>query len=139
MAGERDDNPGMVRPFLQRGPVSSDADVGDGEDLGVRPYYVTGGRTRSSNAEISFETMVSIVPNAQTSRLDFERLRIVELCRNPLSMAELSAKLKLPIGAVCVLAGDLATLGVLQSHAAPDAINDDIELIDTLIDALRRL
>jgi Protein of unknown function (DUF742) len=145
---ESDDPPvSMVRPFLGKRPADLDTGLpapehGEREDdVGVRPYYLTGGRTQSANDRVSFETVVVRGQAALTGRDRFERerLAIVELSAEPQSMAELSAKLRLPIGVICVLCGDLAEHGVLHVNEAPVDVADDVELINLLIDVLRQL
>jgi Protein of unknown function (DUF742) len=147
MSDSEDPQVNLVRPFLNKKPV--DLDTGsyapghgsDSDNVGVRPYYLTGGRTRSANDQVSFETIVvrGVAAPSNRDRFETERAKIVELCHEPQSMAELSAKLKLPIGVVCVLCGDLAESGVLSVHEAPAGVADDVELIDLLIDVLRQL
>lgn len=141
-----DDRPAsLVRPFLGRRPAELEPPVplaafDRHDDVGVRPYFLTGGRTRSANERISYETIVvrGLVPPS-AGNVDRERLAIYDLCGTPQSMAELSARLRLPIGVICVLSGDLANLGVLAVHEAPTDAADDIELLNLLIDVLRQL
>lgn len=74
----------------------------------VRPYALTGGRTRSGEG---FE-LIAIVAAAATSGFapqgaGPEHVAILNLCVRPLSVAEISASLKLPLGVIRVLLGDL--------------------------------
>jgi hypothetical protein len=135
-----DDVPDLARPFLSRkletGAVAAPSD----SDVGVRPYFVTGGRARSTNQAVSFETIVALASqNLSLVGLNDERRAIAQLCSGPQSMAEISARLRLPIGAVWVLTGDLINDGFLVEHGAPSDAADDVELIETLIEGLRRL
>jgi hypothetical protein len=137
----------FIRPFLGRKSVDLDTGLNapgqasGSEDVGVRPYYITGGRTRSGNERVSLESMVvrGEASLSNRDRFESERQQLVELCSQAQSMAELSAKLRLPIGVVCILAGDLAESGVLTVYEAPVDVADDVELIDLLIDVLRQL
>jgi len=59
----------------------------------VRPYVLTRGRTRSE-LELAIETLLSAVPGAAVS----QHPDIVELCREPRSVAEVAALHGLPLG-----------------------------------------
>lgn len=95
------------------------AGAGDGEDgevAYVRPYTVTGGRTRPSGPDLPFEALVEALagPRPQHSP---ESRRILDLSAGQyLSVAELSAHLRLAIGVVRVLVGDLADEGAVRVH-----------------------
>jgi hypothetical protein len=130
----------LSRPFLDRiAKGLSDAGVVS-PDHGIRPYFVTRGRTRSRNRTVSFETIVARRHDGPSlTQLDDEQRMVAIKAETPHSMAELSALLHLPIGVIWVLAGDLAEDGFLTVHAAPADVLDDIELIDSLIEGLRRL
>jgi hypothetical protein len=132
----------LSRPFLERGAKVAGRDVGSEADInvGIRPYFVTGGRTRSRNRTVSFETIVALREDSPPlDTVDDERRMVATRAAIPHSMAELSALLHLPIGVVWVLAGDLADDGYLTVYAPPADVLDDVELIDSLIDGLRRL
>src|SRR6266542_570106 len=64
----------------------------------VRPYAITGGRLRLDQDEIEVEALVTTTSiGADASRLSFERRAIAVLCRDVLSVAEIAAKLLLPL------------------------------------------
>ena len=69
-----------------------------------------------------------------------EARRIVALCVGPVSLAELAARLPLPVGAVRVLVGDLTVAGAVavRDAAAPDAATD-VNLLKRLLDGIRAL
>ena len=73
----------------------------------VRPFIVTGGRTRPTDERLRVETLITAAPAALSAPLSFERRHIVELCQRPLSVAEVSHSLGIPIGVARVLIGDL--------------------------------
>ena len=110
------------------------------EDTGVRPYLLTGGRTRSSNALVGFETMVILteVGNHRRMAEASERRDILDRCGRPISVVELSAHLRLPLGVAQVLAGDLADEGCLQVYRAPEMPSRDRDLLERLAAAVRR-
>ena len=133
----------LARPFLGRqlDPLASNEGRIDPTDIGVRPYFITGGRTRSREASVSFETVVvaTELDTPMADRLARESRSILHLAKDPQSVAELSARLRLPIGVVCVLCGDLSLYGLLRVHEAPENVADDIEILNLLIDVLRKL
>jgi Protein of unknown function (DUF742) len=125
----RDDGPGSRTPALPRpGDVhlpeavgAGAADGEDGEAAYVRPYTVTGGRTRPSGTDLPFEALIEALPGA---RLDHspESRRILALAAGQyLSVAELSAHLHLAVGVVRVLVGDLADEGAVRIHGLTTA------------------
>jgi hypothetical protein len=81
----------------------------------VRPYAVTGGRTRA-RADIALEALVSVEATVPRVVRGGETGTIVDLCRDVRSLAEVSAHLGLPLGVTRVLIGDLAADGVLIVH-----------------------
>lgn len=81
----------------------------------VRPYTLTAGRTHTDVSlplEASVQTLRAAHPN-QWPASD-PRGRIVELCATGPSVAEISARLDLPLGVARVLVGDLITSGYLR-------------------------
>lgn len=112
-------------------------------DLGlrVRPYALTGGRTRP-RTDLPVEAMVRASGSglADRPRLALERHAIVELCATPHSVAEVSALLHLHLGVARVLIGDLADEGLLVVHR-PDLGGDrpDLRLLERVLDGLQAL
>ncbi|GAA3231450.1 hypothetical protein GCM10010468_62520 [Actinocorallia longicatena] len=90
----------------------------DEEDHGaiVRPFVLTGGRTRPVDERLRVETMISALPAALSAPLTFERRRIVRLCQRPLSVAELAGRLGAPIGVTRVLVADLLAERFVTVH-----------------------
>lgn len=82
----------------------------------VRPYTVTGGRTAPSSRDLPVEALVQGVAAAETTTPP-EKRGILELtAAQYLSVAELSAHLRLPVGVVRVLVSDLADAGAVRVH-----------------------
>jgi hypothetical protein len=92
-----------------------DDEAHEGETPTVRPYTVTGGRTRSGHDLLPIEALVR---SATTSlRMSGEKRRILELTGDQyLSIAELSAHLQLPVGVVRVLVADLSDERLATVH-----------------------
>jgi hypothetical protein len=75
----------------------------------VRPYAMTGGRTRPTHDDLEIEALVSTTSvGEQTPKLTVEQRAIAALCHDILSIAEVSARLHLPLGVIRVLVGDMA-------------------------------
>jgi hypothetical protein len=130
-----------VRPFLNRRPMEpDDPAVEHDEQPTVRPYFLTGGRTRSQH-ELAFETIVRSTDLAERriSALAFERAKIVHLCLAPHSVAEVSAKLHIPLGVAQVLAGDMVGDGLLTMSQSIGSPADDVSLLKRLINGVRVL
>jgi Protein of unknown function (DUF742) len=114
------------------------------EDAGpvVRPYAVTGGRTRPHAGE--FDLIALVVATQPVSALGLglapEHVAIVRLCQHPLSVAEISAHLDLPVGIVRVLLGDLLDEGLILTHQPPPASQPPSQrLLNAVINGLRSL
>jgi hypothetical protein len=83
----------------------------------VRPYTLTRGRTRPERADLPLEALVRGVAPASRPNETAERRRILELTSTEiLSVVEISAHLRLPLGVVRVLVGDLADDGLVLVH-----------------------
>jgi hypothetical protein len=96
-------------------PVPAPMDDTAGEQF-VRPFIVTGGRTRPTGDKLRVETLVTSIPAAMSAPLSFERRRIVEVCQRPLSVAEVAADLGVPLGVIRVLIADLLAERFLTVH-----------------------
>lgn len=76
----------------------------------VRPYALVRGRTRTGRAEpIPVEAIIITTQLGSATHLPLERGAILKLCEQPLSVAEVSALLHVPVGVVRVLVADLET------------------------------
>ena len=106
----------------------------------VRPYYMTGGRTRPAHDDLELETLVSTTALGATSPKvgGVERRAIVSLCRDLLSIAEVSARLDLPLGVARVLIGDMAEEGFVILHR-PTTVGDrpDLALLQRVLYGLQ--
>ncbi len=109
----------------------------------IRPYTITRGRTRAGDGpELDLMAQVVIGPRATASlpQLAAEQRAIIERCRRPLSIAELSAYLDLPVGVVRVLVGDLLAAGlVVVHHQRPSRALPDISILEKVIHGLRAI
>jgi hypothetical protein len=116
----------------------------------VRPYVITGGRSRPTRAELAVESLVSALPGRselpdspelpEHALLNREHRRILGLCHSLLSIAEVAAHLGLPLGVVKVLVGDLWDLGAVQVlPPVPQAERLPTTLLEEVLVGLRQL
>lgn len=108
----------------------------------VRPFLLTEGRVVSGEAAaLPMETQLVSTPEgiAQLASLAFERRTILEACRLPLSLAELSARLGLHLNVVRVLVGDLHSRNLLAVHIPRAAGSSDLDVLRRVIDGLRAI
>jgi hypothetical protein len=105
----------------------------------IRPYFVTQGRVHDDIT--GFETVYVLTPGgaAGLDLLSFEHRDIAVLCRQPQSIVEISALLKLPLGVATVLTRDLATQGYLVAGKPASDPASDPSLIMRLINAVHAL
>ena len=118
-------------------PVPFNAAPQPGDDLVVRPFMLTGGRTRQLRDGLRIETLLHAAPAALSAPLRFESRRIVELCQAPMSIADLSVKLQVPLGVVRVIVADLVTEGYLRIEEQLGELH--IALIERIRDRVRAL
>nr|WP_225955083.1 DUF742 domain-containing protein [Kibdelosporangium phytohabitans] len=105
----------------------------------VRAYAWTGGRTRSAH-RLEIETLVTTSARAleMMGELKDEHQEIAELCRNSKSVAEIGALLRLPLGVVKVLLGDMAVLALIIVHES-SSTSPDMELLERVLKGLTNL
>jgi hypothetical protein len=111
------------------------------EDAGplVRPYTITRGRTEAETTRFDLSTQVmTLRSEREPVGLGPEHLVIVRLCRQPVSIAEIAAHVKLPLGVVRVLCGDLVERGVVitRSPTTLPGHKPDIETLQAVLDGL---
>ena len=117
--------------------MSSFGDAGDG--LRVRPYAITGGRTRA-RTELQIEAIVYRTPQGeQSDHLPLERGQILDLLTTPLSTAEISARLHLPLGVAKVILGDLIDEGYVAVNSRSASGRPDLRLLERVLDGLQAL
>jgi hypothetical protein len=109
----------------------------------VRPYTLTSGRT-DTNVDLPLEAPVETLQDGLAHRwpADDARGRIIQLCVNSPSVAEISARLDLPIGVARVLVGDLVLSGYLRVHRTlteRSTLDERQELIGRTLRGLRAL
>jgi Protein of unknown function (DUF742) len=103
----------------------------------VRPFVITGGRTRAADTSLRMETMVQTVGKPRDD-LNFEKARIVDECYEPISIAEIAAELGVPLGVAMVLVGDLVDEGCLETTYS-DPVEIELSALTRMIERVRAL
>lgn len=114
----------------------------------VRPYAVTRGRTRP-RLEIALESLVETTVRGRASgNREYgggrEQQYIMALCDNRLqSLAEIAARMQLPLGVARVLIADMAADGLVAVYEPTSFDQSDdalgTELLERVLSGLRRL
>lgn len=115
-----------------------------GRSARVRPYALTGGRTRHSHV-LLVETLVTTLdcperdPSAPPDMPEVDA--IVRLCTGVRSVAEVAALLHMPLGVVRVLISDLANEGRISVYLPGHAPGGrpDRALLERVLGGLRKL
>jgi|SRR5690606_38003129 len=107
----------------------------------VRPYALTSGRTRPAG---DFDLMALILATGPASALgpahSPERVEIVRMSQRPISVAELAARIDLPLSVVRVVLGDLLQLDLITVRTPqPADVPLSDETLEALLDGLRAL
>lgn len=134
-----EDPPRAIRPFLGHGASPAADQPSPGEHTtALRPFVLTSGRVAGPDPSIGLETQVTLHPGAASARLPPEKRAIVALCVEPLSVAEISARLRMHLGVTRILVGDLRAAGQLDVHVL-DSDFPDPETILRVIRGLRAI
>ncbi len=127
-----DDDP--RQQYLSPGPAEESSAL-------VRPYAVTGGRTKP-RYQLQIEAMVaaSHYEARDLSVLSPECQAILGFCRDWRSVAEISAVLRMPLGVARVLIADMAMEGLVRVHQIDHAQGrPDVNLLERVLSGLRKL
>ena len=110
----------------------------------VRPYAVTGGRTEPADGEVLdliavvVATGLPAAPDA--GRPSPEHRRILALCGQQITVADLAADTALPVGVVRVLIADLTMQGaVAVVRQQPTDKRSEKNVLQEILDGLRAL
>ncbi len=128
---------GALAPGVGGGVGDGSADDEGEDEALVRPFVITGGRTRHATVHLRVESLVVATGLQPPSWLQFEHAAILDVCRQPISVAEVAARIDVPLGVAQILVGDLADVGLVRVHeATPTA---EPALLLRMIDAVRAL
>jgi hypothetical protein len=105
---------------------------------------LTAGRVDGGDPDIDLETQVTArtldarrLAEVPVGGLTREQRAIIDLCAEPISVAEISAKLRLHLGVTKILVGDLRAAGQLDVHTMDMETSHDPETILRVINGLR--
>ncbi|MEV6168875.1 DUF742 domain-containing protein [Streptomyces sp. NPDC051954] len=109
----------------------------------VRPFLVTAGRVAPSSTGRTMPVETQVVATAEgldaLDRLSFEQHDIVAACRQPQSIAEIAARLRLHLNVVRILSEDLRAAGQLTVHLPNSDVTHDSSVLRRVIDGLRAI
>jgi uncharacterized protein DUF742 len=110
----------------------------------VRPYAVTGGRTEPADGEVLDLIAVVVatgLPAApEAGRQSPEHRRILALCGQQITVADLASDTALPVGVVRVLIADLTMQGaVTVVRQQPTDKRSEKNVLQEILDGLRAL
>jgi hypothetical protein len=109
-------------------------------ELLVRPYTMTQGRTRASSDLDLISLVVAIRSPAAEEFWEPEHRRILELALRPVSVAEIAARIDLPAGVVRVLLDDLRARGALIVRTrSAETMTSNPTILKAVADGLRAL
>jgi Protein of unknown function (DUF742) len=119
-------------------------DAGDGAPALVRPYTRTGGRTKPGR-DLDLEALVLPTANGreawESPLLSPEHNAVLEICQRSVSVAEIAALIKVPIGVARVIIADMVDLGLVEvmKTAAADGDERDPAFLRRVLSGLQRL
>jgi hypothetical protein len=122
----------------------SSSETPEGPSRLLRAYAVTGGRTHvPGSAELEVEALVATTAlgEARADTLSFERRAIARLCKDLLSVAEIAARIDVPLGVAKVLVADMAEEQLVVIHRPSRGLGDrpDLALLERVLYGLRSL
>ncbi|MEP1125321.1 MAG: DUF742 domain-containing protein [Ilumatobacter sp.] len=127
---------------VQSGRGTGDVDAAGGPDADeelVRGFMLTRGRTRATVQELPIETVVSATMPLDSRhvacRREYQRVR--DLLVGPMSIAEVSAHLMIPLRAAVVISSEMVAAGLLTAGTTVDS--SDIDLLYKIRTALQLL
>jgi hypothetical protein len=112
--------------------------------MAIRPPSLSGGRARRVREEPTIEALVATT--SQGRRVARDRLGlgwrpIALLCEELVSVAEISARLAIPLGVARVLVADMAEVGLVavhqRNHEEPNGT--ELILLERILSGLRSL
>lgn len=105
----------------------------------LRPFVVTKGRT-TAQASVRVETLVE--PAGDGNQARFEKKKLLDrTLGKPISVAELSAHLNLPIGTTMTLVSEMLDEGLLSAHNTLEESSGaaNLDIMTRIINRVREL
>jgi hypothetical protein len=144
-AGADPERAPRIRPYLYQPPPAPPPEPERDQATAPRPFVLTSGRVPGTDPELALETQVTARqsgppwPSIPLASLAPELRAIIALCAVPISVAEISARLRLHLGVTRILVGDLRAAGHLDVHTLDVADPHDPETIRRVIRGLRAI
>ncbi|MEU7830654.1 DUF742 domain-containing protein [Nonomuraea sp. NPDC052129] len=85
-----------------------------------RLYTVTGGRSRADESAMDVVTLI-VSECDPTPGMQSEHVKILQMCRQPMAVVEISSELRLPVSVVRILLCDLLDTGRITARHPPKA------------------
>ncbi|MEV0371695.1 DUF742 domain-containing protein [Streptomyces sp. NPDC050636] len=106
-----------------------------------RLYVLTSGRNLPAEQKAPLDMVTLIVTrNEASSSMQPEQAAILRICDYPLSVAEISAYVHLPVSVITVLLAELLESGHIEARAPiPTASLPDVELLEAVMHGLQNL
>jgi hypothetical protein len=108
----------------------------------VRPYFLTKGRTTPAGGD-SFDLIDVVTATGERPPEQFrpgpEHRRILNVCRRPTPIVDLTSEIDLPLGVVRVLLGDLVSEGLVRIHSSKEQPVAGQALLRMVLDGLESL
>ncbi|AGZ40541.1 hypothetical protein AFR_11260 [Actinoplanes friuliensis DSM 7358] len=104
----------------------------------VRPYTVSNGRTEPTT-RMELLSMVRATGRLPHGRLEPDHAEALGLCSTPTTVAEISARLRLPAVVTKILLSDLVDAGAVDTRSpGPAAEPTNTAVLETILNALQR-
>lgn len=107
----------------------------------VRPFAMGMGRTHRLRADLDIITVVATLPDASTRRGEPEYREILRVCHIPQSVAEVAARMKVPMLVAKILIAELIEDGVLafRSPVGGDFDRVEVATLRAILDGIRQV
>jgi hypothetical protein len=136
---------GRIPPYLRVAPTAPNPQPDGGDQIRQRPFILTSGRVDAVDREIDLETQVTLRPlepgevRVPYASLSPEMQAMLTLCADPVSVAEISARLRLHLGVTKILVADLRAAGFLDVHLIDALDQHSVETIMRVMRGLRAI
>lgn len=105
----------------------------------VRPFTIARGRTRARE-DLDMLSLVVAAGEPSAAGIEPEYHDILDLCRTPLSVAEVSAAINLPMVVVKILLSDLIEHDLMLFRSPPKLSDSpDPTLLQAVLDGIRKI
>jgi hypothetical protein len=131
-----------VRPFVGKLPGPAPPFESHGSTpQSIRPYLITRGRAGPTAVTVEIEAQIVTTPDGEAalSRYRLEERDIIVLCRQPMAVAEVAARLGIHLGVARVLVGDLIAAGHLAARRPYEGLHRNVAIIERVIHGLQAI